>query len=124
MGTARYGWNSPGSFTCRSTALETTRTTSTDGCAGAGAGACAAAVAAIGTRLETMESLCLTALVIVCARRVVGIQGWRKRADSRLHEGVHRRKDDQRRHRRQQQTADDGTAERRGLGSLSGAQRK
>src|SRR5256885_5019442 len=117
MGTARYGWNSPGSFTCRSTALETTRTTSTDGCAGAGAGVCAAAVAANTARLDATESPCLTAFVIVCARRVIRIQGGRQRANARLHEGVHRRKDDQRRHRRQQQTADDGTAERRGLGS-------
>src|SRR5260221_297237 len=111
IGTARYGWNSPGSLTCRSTAFAVTRTTSTGAGAGAAPGGCAAAVAANSSSIDAIASLCLCAFVIVCARGVIGIQRGRYRADSRLHEGIYGRKNNERRHGRQEQAADDRTAQ-------------
>src|SRR5205807_1531821 len=105
IGTAMNGWNSPGSFTWRSTGLETTRTTST--------GAWAATIAAAKTMTDTTESLC--AWFIVSTHGIIRIQRWGNSADPRLKKGVHRRENNERGKGRQEQPADDRAAQWRAL---------
>src|SRR5262245_14092298 len=116
IGTARYGWNSPGSFVCLSTTRADTVTTST--------GVCAAMVAAANIHTRAIDAGCALRLgVMVSARRIVGMQRWRHRSHSPLDHRVDERQHRQRRQCGQKQSTNDGATEGPGLRAFAGADR-